>query len=136
MARFPFQQSYYNSYNKFNNDYYKNSTNHYNNYYDSHYSDSVHNQSDLKSNNFKDYKDDKRNNVQAEPQKKSSKSNSFLPFSLNLEGFSNSDNPIIEIMGIKLFLDDIIILCLLFILYKEEITDEILFISLLLLLIS
>ena len=39
-------------------------------------------------------------------------------------------------MGIKLFLDDIIILGILFLLYKEEVKDEMLFIALILLLLS
>ena len=39
-------------------------------------------------------------------------------------------------LGIDLYLDDIMILCLLFILYKEEIKDEMLFIALILLLLS
>lgn len=63
-----------------------------------------------------------------------SKSNSL--FSFNFNGFLNSDNPIINILGIDLYLDDIMILCLLFILYKEGIKDEMLFIALLLLLLS
>lgn len=63
-------------------------------------------------------------------------SNNILPFSFNFDGFSNSDSPIIDILGIELYLDDIIILCLLFILYKEDVKDEMLFIALILLLIS
>lgn len=63
-------------------------------------------------------------------------SNSILPFSLNWDGFSDIEQPIIEILGIKLFLDDLIILGLLFILYKEEVKDEMLFIILILLLLS
>lgn len=60
-----------------------------------------------------------------------------LPFSFNLDSITQGDDaPIIEVLGISLYLDDIIILCLLFILYKEETKDEMLFISLILLLLS
>lgn len=49
---------------------------------------------------------------------------------------NNCDKPILNFMGIKLFLDDIIILGILFLLYKEEVKDEMLFIALILLLLS
>ena len=62
--------------------------------------------------------------------------NSPLPFSFNMDGFSDLEQPIIEILGIKLYQDDLIILGLLFFLYKEEVKDESLFISLILLLLS
>ena len=58
------------------------------------------------------------------------------PFSFNFDGFSDNSKPIAELLGINLYIDDIIILCLLFILYKEEVKDAMLFICLLLLLIS
>lgn len=41
-----------------------------------------------------------------------------------------------DLFGIKLYFDDVLILSLLYLLYKEEVKDESLFISLLLLLIS
>ena len=41
-----------------------------------------------------------------------------------------------EILGIKLHFDDILIICLIFFLYKEEVHDEMLFIALILLLLS
>ena len=44
--------------------------------------------------------------------------------------------PIFEIFGIKLFLDDLIILGILFFLYKEDVKDQYLFIALILLLLS
>lgn len=49
---------------------------------------------------------------------------------------SSCEEPIFEIFGIRLFMDDILILCLLYFLYEEEVKDEMLFIILLLLLIS
>ena len=68
--------------------------------------------------------------------KQSSKNNNRQPFSFNFDGFSDNSKPIVELLGINLYIDDIIILCLLFVLYKEEVKDEMLFICLLLLLIS
>lgn len=50
--------------------------------------------------------------------------------------FDMNEEPFLDILGIKLYLDDLIILCLLFFLYQEEVKDEILFISLILLLLS
>lgn len=86
-------------------------------------------------NNDKDIKENTEENFSSVQSNRSySKSNSL--FSFNFNGFSNSDNPIINILGIELYLDDIMILCLLFILYKEEIKDEMLFIALILLLLS
>lgn len=80
------------------------------------------------------------NNIQSShekiPNKKPPKPNNFATFNFN--SFFNSDfkNPIIEILGLKLYLDDIIILILLFFLYEEDVHDEILFGILLLLLLS
>lgn len=49
---------------------------------------------------------------------------------------SNTEQAIFEILGIKLFLDDLIILGLLFFLYQEDVKDEMLYIILFLLLFS
>lgn len=49
---------------------------------------------------------------------------------------NEDDTPMFEIFGIKLFFDDILIICLIFFLYKEEVKDQSLFISLILLLLS
>lgn len=49
---------------------------------------------------------------------------------------SDDNNEFIEVFGIKLFFDDILILCLLFFLYKQNVNDPLLFIALLLLLLS
>lgn len=68
---------------------------------------------------------------------KSSKYNSFGPIRFaNPFLENNSNEPILEILGIELYLDDIIILGLLFFLYKEDVQDEILFLSLILLLLT
>ncbi len=49
---------------------------------------------------------------------------------------SYSSESFFEIFGIKLYSDDIIIICLLFLLYTEKVQDEELFICLILLLLS
>ena len=41
-----------------------------------------------------------------------------------------------EIFGLKLYFDDILLICLIFFLYKEDVHDEMLFIALILLLLS
>ena len=46
------------------------------------------------------------------------------------------DNEIIEILGIKLHQDDILLICLIFFLYQEGVKDEFLFIVLILLLLT
>lgn len=69
-------------------------------------------------------------------EKKSSRYYSFGPIHFKTPFFNDIEEPIFEILGIELYLDDIIILGLLFFLYQEGVQDEILFISLILLLIS
>ncbi len=49
--------------------------------------------------------------------------------------FGNKDD-CFEIFGIKLHFDDILLICLLFFLYNEGVNDQLLFISLILLLLS
>ena len=72
----------------------------------------------------------------------SSKLNSLLtnfsigPLSFNLEALSNNDIPVFEMFGINLFLDDIIIICILIFLYKEEVKDQFLYIILFMLLLA
>ena len=50
--------------------------------------------------------------------------------------FPVDDNGIIDIFGFKLHTDDLLILLILFILYKEDVKDKFLYIALILLLIS
>lgn len=68
--------------------------------------------------------------------KNSSRYNSFGPIHFQNPFSMDSENAILEILGIQLYLDDIIILSLLFFLYKEGVKDEMLFLSLILLLLS
>ncbi len=49
---------------------------------------------------------------------------------------SNNESNIFEIFGIKLYLDDLIILGILFFLYEQNVKDEMLYIILFLLLLS
>lgn len=58
------------------------------------------------------------------------------PLRIHSEGFTDQDKPLLEFFGIYLFLDDIIIICLLIFLYQEKVNDELLFIILFLLLFS
>ena len=87
------------------------------------------------SQNMKDEKSEVKNQVQADRQK-TSRYNSFGPIHFQNPLSVNSEEPILEILGIKLYLDDIIILGLLFFLYNEGVKDEMLFLSLILLLLS
>ncbi len=48
----------------------------------------------------------------------------------------NTDKELFELFGIKIYLDDLLIICILLFLYQEGIQDEYLFISLILLLLS
>lgn len=54
----------------------------------------------------------------------------------NNEENNRDDREFFEIFGIRLYFDDILILCLLYFLYKEDVHDEMLFLALILLLIS
>lgn len=56
--------------------------------------------------------------------------NNLLPF------WDNSDSEYIELFNMKFYSDDLLILCLLFFLYKENVHDEILYVILILLLLS
>ena len=54
----------------------------------------------------------------------------------NNEQNNKDEREFFEIFGIRLYFDDILILCLLYFLYKEDVHDEMLFFALILLLIS
>ena len=78
------------------------------------------------------------NNIQTPHiQQKNSITNSFkISNTINSRFSLDSEEAIFEIFGIKLYLDDLIILGLLFFLYQQNVNDEILYIILLLLLFS
>ncbi len=73
-------------------------------------------------------------NYESKEEKKSK--NNFTNFNLEHLLCWNLDEPIFEIFGIKLFLDDLIILAILFFLYTEGVTDQMVYISLILLIIG
>lgn len=95
------------------------------------------------NNNYKENVNDNKqeNNIcddtpKKEENRKSSNYTTFGPIIFNSSSFSDLEQPVLEILGLKLYLDDLIILALLFFLYKEDVKDEILFIALILLLLS
>lgn len=58
----------------------------------------------------------------------------------NLQSLSNSsknlnEEPLLELLGIQIYFDDILLLCILIFLFEENINDPMLFIALFLLLI-
>ena len=53
-----------------------------------------------------------------------------------LSSENKSNDVLFEILGIKLYFDDILLICLIFFLYNEGVQDEYLFIALILLLLS
>ena len=87
-------------------------------------------------NNFSKDSNKDNNKKNNNYEQKKSRYNSFGPIHFKNPIFSDIEEPIFEIFGIELYLDDIIILGLLFFLYKEGVQDEMLFITLILLLVS
>ena len=69
-------------------------------------------------------------------QNKSSRYTGFGPIHFQNPFSMNNEEPIIEILGISLYLDDIIILGLLFFLYQEGVKDYMLYLALIMLLLS
>lgn len=102
----------------------------YNNYYNNPYMPSPANKADSSD------KNNSSNESHNSNKKNSSRYSSFGPIHFSNPLFSDIENPVFEILGLKLYLDDIIILSLLFFLYKEGVQDEMLFIVLILLLVS
>lgn len=117
--------NYANIYNKeFNSNYYDKNCN-------SNASEDVcHNNSD---NNFNN-NPDKTNHSNAK--NKSSRYSSFGPIQFQNPLSIDIDEPVLEVLGISLYLDDLIILGLLFFLYEEGVKDDMLFLQLVLLLLS
>ena len=122
MPSLPFYPNYYNSY-------------YYNSYYYNKRKQQLNYELEQKKIENKNNKSQNDNN-NTKRNTKTSTYNSFA--NINISALLNSDlnTPIVEILGIKLYLDDLIIIGLLFFLYKEEVQDEILFGILLLLLLS
>ncbi len=93
--------------------------------------DSNHNISNLANNN-----DIETNQTQNNKNNKSSRYSSFGSIHFQNPFSMDSTEPIFEILGISLYLDDLIILGLLFLLYQEGVKDYMLFLVLILLLLS
>lgn len=77
------------------------------------------------SNNYSSRLNNDLNNLSKINKKNNSKNNS-----------SNNENYFFELFGLKLYFDDILLLCLIFFLYEEGVKDDELFLSLVLLLLS
>lgn len=117
----------------------------YSNYY-GYYKNYIQNRNDIPSNKGQNRKDkyDKKfddisnSNSKENIEKRSFKYNSIGPAILINPFFNDfhKDEPILEILGLKLYLDDLIIIGILFLLYKEDVQDEMLFLVLILLLIT
>lgn len=127
MPNFPFYPNYYNSY------YYNKRKQQLNYELEQRNPKNGNNEKQDKQEDIENTKKENNNNKR---NYKTSTYNSFA--NINISALLNSDlnTPIVEILGIKLYLDDLIIIGLLFFLYKEEVQDEILFGILLLLLLS
>ena len=120
--QYPYNNRYYPRYNYNNGNYMHNSNN-----INSEKKDTSHtNENNIKN----DYSNE-------ETQKnKSSRYTGFGPIHFQNPFELDSEQPVLEILGISLYLDDLIILGLLFFLYKEGVKDDMLFLSLILLLLS
>lgn len=134
MANFPFfslpYNNYYNYYSRYNN-YLKSNTNNKE-------TENIETRENIKINEDKPTLENNTQTLADElkHENRSSKYSYSGPVRFNFDFFSDSEKPIIEIMGIKLYLDDLIILGLLFFLYQEGVKDEMLFIVLILLLLT
>ena len=131
MANFPFYPFSYHNYYRYYPHNYRNNL--YKNNKDEDKNENI-NKNEIKKD--EEFTNNNHENKQKRYFKRSSKNISFA--NINLNGLLQSDleNPIIEILGIKLYLDDLIIIGLLFFLYKEDVHDEILFGILILLLLN
>ena len=104
-----------NDYNKNSvnqNDYNKNSVNQ-NGVNQNNFSSSNYNENGVNQNDYNENRTNKKNNSK-----------------------SNNDNYFFELFGLKLYFDDVLLICLIFFLYDEGVRDNELFISLILLLLS
>lgn len=77
-----------------------------------------------------------QNQEENEEEKDSITNSKKISNTISTRSYSNSDQAIFEIFGIKLYLDDLIIIGLLFFLYQQNVNDEMLYMILFLLLFS
>jgi len=88
---------------------------------------------------YNNYRPAYRSNFTSGPtvnQHQNSSNSAPSPESRNNSNSKDDDDVWFDLFGIKLYFDDVLILSLLFFLYKEEVKDEGLFLALVLLLIS
>lgn len=124
ISRFPF----------FNNPYYYNRAGYYNaNYYKNSY-----NGGNYKNKEYYTYKNNVSQNTQniEKKESKNPKNEDNSSKKNNQKSSINMDNYFFELFGLKLYFDDILLICLIFFLYEEGVKDDELFISLILLLLS
>ena len=120
--QYPYNNRYYPRYN-YNNGNYMHNSNNIN--------------SEKKDTSHTNENDTYNNDIDEKTQKnKSSRYSGFGPIHFQNPFELDSEQPVLEILGISLYLDDLIILGLLFFLYKEGVKDDMLFLSLILLLLS
>lgn len=68
--------------------------------------------------------------------KKETSQQSIPPKETHEESRNNSEKPFLDLFGIKLYFDDILLISLIFFLYNEGVKDEGLFLALILLLLT
>ena len=138
MPLFPFYPNYYNYYYPRYNRYYKNNNAQNNETNMNNEKEGQENGNKVleKEQLTKEVVENSNKNKEENNNKRSAKYNSFANINISALLESDLNTPIVEILGIKLYLDDLIIIGLLFFLYKEDVQDEILFGILLLLLLS
>lgn len=129
MFNFPFYNNPYRYpyYRNYNNPYNKHYTNHKNNNYIN--NSTIEPESETKPEPEVKTKKQQENSITNSNEISNTINTRFIPNITN-------DQAIFEILGIKLYLDDLIILGLLFFLYQEKVKDEMLYIILFLLLFA
>lgn len=140
MGNFPFFNFPYRNYNNYRNYYnyyraYPNFVNHSNTNVQVPLDKSSQQEPARSNSSLKDYSQ-KGGSQKEDVKKRSSNHTSFGPVYFNPDSFFNTEESVLEVLGLSLYLDDLIILGLLFFLYNEGVKDDLLFISLLLLLLS
>ncbi len=70
------------------------------------------------------------------PTNNENKSNVIIDSNKQKNSSKNDDAYFFELFGLKLYFDDVLLICLIFFLYQEGVKDDELFISLILLLLS
>lgn len=127
MPRFPYMNmpfSYYRNYPRYPNPY------DYSSYYAQSTNNKYHNNGSFSNNNNNNNNMNMNNNSSDNWSKHKNENEN------KNKSNSNDNNYLFDLFGIKLYFDDILILSLLYFLYNEGVKDEMLFMSLLLLLIS